>query len=256
MKRFKSLICLVIALLVLGISIPAMAAPTIVDLTFAGATGTINGAIYEQYTPQPTGTGVFEPFLRIQTGSAGSEAGYNTDGSPVWAETKGPAGSNWCHSVLLSDVGIDSGYRVFRLDIDEAAGASAHPLSLDVLKIYLEATPNITGNPVTSLTNLVYDMDLGDVGNRVDLSYTLNGNQPGGGSGQGDMLAYIPDSLFTGANQYVYLYAVLGTTAEANDGPEEWSHLVGTPVIPAPGAVLLGGIGVSIVGWLRRRRTL
>lgn len=54
-----------------------------------------------------------------------------------------------------------------------------------------------------------------------------------------------------GSVQVMNVYIDSGLTLNSQD------QLVMTPVsTPAPGAILLGGIGVCLVGWLRRRRTL
>ena len=44
---------------------------TVVDLTGSNDSGTINGAQFVFTTPQPTGTGVIQPFLRLENSPVG-----------------------------------------------------------------------------------------------------------------------------------------------------------------------------------------
>ncbi len=78
-----------------------------------------------------------------------------------------------------------------------------------------------------------------------------------GDSGEGFVMNYLdPVSTLTLADvgdwTYTESWLNMGTTGEYISYATNFSVVP----VPAPGAILLGSIGVSLVGWLRRRRTL
>jgi len=221
---------------------------------------TINGAIFQTGTNTANvGTGVFQPFVRIQQNGNGNcsdpciESGFNTDGTARF-ETKDAGASNWDHSLLLSNVGTDTiggvKYRIFALDINEANNSTDRFLSLDKLQVYMGNTGNLDTFNETApdgscgsscgLQNakLIWDMD-GTPGSATDrtvgLNYALNN-----GSGKGiDLTVRIRDDLFDPANgQYVYLYSSFGATGTINNN--HWAA-EGTPPNTSPIGLLPDG---------------
>jgi hypothetical protein len=193
-----------------------------------------NGVIWQIIDTQPVGTGVFEPFLRLQ--NKGTESGLNTDAKNVLDNKDGI----WTHSVLWSTVGTvdidDTSYYPLTLDINESKSKSGRYLSLDVLQLFSGSAPD-----ATSLNALTLLFDAGDT---VLLNYALNS-----GSGEGDLEVFIPTSLISDPTGYFYLYSQFGGVGKdykgmdfgASAGFEEWS------VAPPPRTRFQSSPGTSFV---------
>ena len=220
-----------------------------VDLSTAGASGTINGAIFQQGSEQPAGSGVIQSFVRIHgLGGATAEQGYNTDARPLqFDENKSPT---FTRSIQLSDIPLENvngvNYRVFLLDINQKA--SQPLLSLDQVQIFEGDSGSLTGYSAGTLAGIspLYDMNAGGASNWVELNARLSH-----GSGSSDVMLLVPDSLFlqadtTGfANPYVYLFSRFGDNFVTNGGYEEWAVAKGTSVSGPPPASISGYITQS-----------
>ena len=213
------------------------ATPTL-DLTTAGAIGEINHVIFRQLDQQPAGSGVIHSFVRLDSpGNSTTEQGFNTDARPLqFDENNSPV---FTRSLALSSVPtitIDRVvYREFLLDINQK---SSQPLlSLDELRFFAGAAPNLSGYDTGSNTlgGLPAAYDLG-AGNWIELNARLSH-----GSGQSDMAAYVPDSVFAGQS-YVYLYSKFGVNVSANGGYEEWAT---TSTVAANTGVISGYVDTT-----------
>jgi hypothetical protein len=215
------------------------------DLTSCGAVQNINGAIFMEWCDtEPMGSGRINAFVGIR--GSGSQHGYNTTGVREFDTTPDSK------ALLLSEIPTvafalgGTIYREFWLDINQ--NSTHNMLSLDKLKIHMGSVGNLTGyltNPAFGAP--IYDLDAGG-DNYVKLDYNLNP-----GSGKGDMLLFVPDSAFTGAGDYIYLYSMFGATINGVDGFEEWAVGIGEPIIPEPTTMALLALGTAMLLRIRKR---
>lgn len=251
--------------LLLGAS-AAFAFPPI-DLTTAGATYTsaTDGTIWTQLVNQPTGTGVYNPFLRLR--ASGSEEGMNTDGDAN--STYNDVAGIWTHSITLGQLNTVTvggvNYYSFSVDINEPNGGGQNLLSLDELRIYtLNGSASLmTEAAVTGAGGVLrYNLD-GTIDQDVYMDYNL-----AAGSGHDDVQVLIPTSFFAGASasDQIYFYSKFGDTAgmiadadfSSGDGFEEWHALLGEapppPSLPEPSTVMILGTGLLGLAATRMRK--
>jgi hypothetical protein len=239
------------------LAIASIAQATVVDLinndqgSFSNQYGT---SIFKFIDQQPTGTGVIDPFLRVQ--ASPTEQGYNTSGGTPFDDKAGP----WTHDIKFSDLQATAvtingtAYFVVMVDLNEPNGAKS-TISLENLQFYTSAQGSKTTTDLSQLGTLRYSMDTAGGDNTVLFDAARNH-----GSGSGDALFYIPAAAFAGtnANDFVYMYVNFGNADNTTAGGfEEFTLVRNLAPVPEMSALfpivgLLVAVGSTTI--LRRRR--
>lgn len=207
----------------------------------------LNGGVFRVPAPNGdlgygtiVGTGVFQPFVRIQEQANGSfkmngiESGFNTSGSSgvgqaaKLLDNHDKGGTNWNHAIKLADVSkvtvcdgaVCKQYYQFLLDTNQQGNSPNSGISLDEFKIFTANSGSLTAftgaNDTAGKTDfaitgaaLRYDMDAipgGDASILMDYA-----NFSGSGNGV-DLEALVPVENFSPTDEFVYLYSKFGWT--------------------------------------------
>ena len=239
------------------LTIASLAQATVVDL-INNDQGTITNqygtAIFQFTQPQPTGTGVIDPFLRVQ--ASPTEEGYNTSGGTPFDDKAGP----WTHDIKFSDLQstavLVNGTTYYKIlvDLNEPNGSKS-TISLENIQFYTSAQGGQTTTDLSQLGTLRYSMDTAGGDNTVQFDAGRNH-----GSGSGDAYLYIPASAFAGTNpnDFVYMYVNFGNADMTTAGGfEEFTLVRNLAPVPEMSALfpilgLLVAVGSTSI--LRRRR--
>ena len=256
--------------------------------TSGSLTGTVGGtAIFSEISTHTAGTGVFDPFLTINSqGNSKTEQGYNTDGhTALYLDQQRPEWNNLLKVSQLAKIKIGNiNYYAFELDANEPSGTEHDGsakvlLSVDNIRIYTSSTDN-TGAVQSDVSKLESPSPLGtlrfalndplkngsnfNITNWVKMAANTDGiadaQGHNGGSGFSDLIVYIPASDFPNLNDYLFFYNLNGAHFQADVGGdaaeggfEEWRAVVGVGVPDDGATAALLGLGLVGLAGIRAR---
>ncbi len=249
-KSIGIVFCLLTALVM---SRSAAASPITLDCSAGCNMELFGGAYWSTASIQPSGTGVFKPFVRLQAlGNDTNEDGHNTDGVLSNDEKAGI----WTHSVKtadLYDVLINGqAYYEFMLDIGEPATTNKSKLSIDEIQVCTGDSGSLTALNGCPTAPTTFDLDAGQ-----DRAVILDYGLFGGGNGNSDLFMYLPASSLLNAKPYFYLYSAMGYQdgATAAGSFEEWAFRDSTGVPDGGLTIALLGMSLAGMGLVARRLT-